>query len=402
MPSDQFNGVWVTVNAPSALRTDAGKAEFDGTLHCQPPGLPHSLDMHLTERWALGSDGNSPTAAFTIADAANYAAPWTTSLHFKRAPKGTGIQEDLCLERLKLVNKWERTTGWAQVPEGRALAAMSNIGVDSRGHVWVADRCGPQMCTDSPLAPILEFDANGKYLQSFGAGLFVAPHGIHIDRAGNIWVTDFRTAGGKGSQALKFRRDSKLLLSLGQKGTAGAAPGQFNVVADVATTRDGTIYVADGHGAGTNERIVMYRKDGKYLGTWGKAGAAPGEFNGIHAIAIDQRDRVLVGERGGARVQVFDKQGQLLAEWKQFGAISGLAIGAQDRLYVSGTDPTNVALQCIWVADAHSGNILAHIPGTPNADGMGTTAPEDIAVDRAGNIYGPDIVTHNIVRYAPH
>ena len=295
--------------------------------------------------------------------------------------------------------QWERTTAWAQVPAGRTLGAMSNMGVDARGHVWVADRCGPQMCTDSPLAPIFEFDANGQYLRSFGAGLFVAPHGIHIDGAGNVWVTDFRAASGKGSQALKFRRDGKLLLSLGQKGVTGAAPEQFNVPSDVATTRDGTVYVADGHGAGTNERIVMYRKGGKYLGSWGKAGAAPGEFNGIHAIAVDQRDRVLVGERGGARVQVFDKSGKLLTEWKQFGAISGLAIGARDRLYVSGTDPSDTTLQCIWVADAQSGKIIAHLPGTPNADGKGTAAPEDIAVDSAGNIYGPDIVTHNIMRY---
>jgi hypothetical protein len=358
VPSDGFNGVWVAVKPPVALRSDsgalppltveaqtlyaahvaarkAGKADFDGTLLCQPPGLPrvylmgmpfeiqveekfihflyqwgrnnrvvelntthenqklfapyyfgwgtgawqggaltidsvlfndttlldnvglpHSIDMHLAERWTLGSDGNSLAAAFTIDDAANYTAPWTTTLHFKRAPKGTEIQEDICLERLNLVNRWERTTGWAQLPEGRVLAAMSNIGVDSRGHVWVADRCGPQMCTDSPLAPILEFDANGKYLQSFGAGLFVAPHGMHIDRAGDVWVTDFRAAGGKGGQVHKFRRDGKLLLSLGQKGASGTAPEQFNVPSDIASTRDGTIYVADGHGAGTNERIV--------------------------------------------------------------------------------------------------------------------------------------------------
>jgi hypothetical protein len=98
-------------------------------------------------------------------------------------------------------------------------------------------------------------------------------------------------------------------------------------------------------------------------------------------------------------VQVFDKKGQLLTEWKQFGAISGLAIGAHDRLYVSGTDPSNTMLQCIWVADAHSGKMLAQIPGTSNVDGKGTSVPEDIAVDRAGNIYGPDIVTHNIMRY---
>src|SRR2546422_2900733 len=42
------------------------------------------------------------------------------------------------------------------------------------------------------LDPILHFDASGKLIKSFGAGLIVSPHGIFVDRDGNIWVTDYQ------------------------------------------------------------------------------------------------------------------------------------------------------------------------------------------------------------------
>ena len=37
---------------------------------------------------------------------------------------------------------------------------------------------------------MLKFDATGKLVKSFGAGLLIFPHGIHVDRDGNVWVTD--------------------------------------------------------------------------------------------------------------------------------------------------------------------------------------------------------------------
>jgi hypothetical protein len=76
---------------------------FNDTTLLDNVGLPHSMDMYLTERWSLSADGNALTAKFTIEDAANYSGPWSTALKFKRAAKGTEIQEDICLERLHLV-----------------------------------------------------------------------------------------------------------------------------------------------------------------------------------------------------------------------------------------------------------------------------------------------------------
>src|SRR5947209_6075088 len=77
---------------------------------------------------------------------------------------------------------------WAK--RDRPWGSTSAVDVDAQGHVWVFERCGANTCAGSGLAPILEFDASGKLVKSFGAGLFVFPHSIHVDREGNLFVAD--------------------------------------------------------------------------------------------------------------------------------------------------------------------------------------------------------------------
>ena len=57
------------------------------------------------------------------------------------------------------------------------------------------------------MAPLGKLDPSGKYLKSFGAGMFVFPHGIHLDREGNVWVTDAQGKDGKGHTVVKFNQD---------------------------------------------------------------------------------------------------------------------------------------------------------------------------------------------------
>lgn len=299
----------------------------------------------------------------------------------------------------ELTNPYQVTNNWAQLPSERTLAAMSAIGVDSRDHVWLADRCEAKGCAESTLAPIFEFDASGKFVKSFGAGLFVAPHGMHIDAQDNIWVADFRSATGKGLQVFKFNRDGKLLLTLGQPGVAGKANDVFSAPSDVAVAPNGDIFVADGHGANSNERIVKFSKDGKFIAAWGTSGDGAGEFSTMHALVVDKQGRLLVGDRGNQRIQLFDQNGKYITEWKQFGAPSGLAIH-DDTLYISGSQPGAPDVQGIWIARATDGMALGFIPGDAAATGSGASAPEDIAVDAKGNLFGPDVALHNVKKYA--
>lgn len=68
-------------------------------------GLPHSMDMHMVERWDLSKDGKTINAQFTIEDAEYYSKPWSFTAQFKRMAKDTLIQEDVCLERISNAGK---------------------------------------------------------------------------------------------------------------------------------------------------------------------------------------------------------------------------------------------------------------------------------------------------------
>src|SRR5471030_1736040 len=96
-----------------------------------------------------------------------------------------------------LPNPYQTVSNYFKLPAGRTWGSTSAIEIDKDGaSIWVAERCGANSCADpatgamSPLDPVLKFDASGKLVKSFGAGLIAFAHGIHVDRDGNIWVTD--------------------------------------------------------------------------------------------------------------------------------------------------------------------------------------------------------------------
>ena len=115
-------------------------------------------------------------------------------------------------------------------------------------------------------------------------------------------------------------------MTLGKPGVPGDAPDQLHYPSDIVTAPNGDIYIADGLGDKTNDRIVKLDKDGKFITAWGKHGSGPGEFNQTHSIALDSTGRVYVADHGNNRVQVFDPNGKFITEWKQFGRASGVYI----------------------------------------------------------------------------
>jgi len=145
-----------------------------------------------------------------------------------------------------LPNPYGAIENWGTLPAGRAWGSTSAVAIDPDGSsVWVAERCGesrppsqvnpavPFGCDGSKLDPILKFDSSGKLLKSFGSDLMLFPHGLHVDRDGNVWVTDGLGRGGKGHQVFKFSPEGKVLMTLGMKGMAGAGPTMFNQPSDV-------------------------------------------------------------------------------------------------------------------------------------------------------------------------
>src|SRR5260370_15436355 len=190
-------------------------------------------------------------------------------------------------------NPYRTVEGWAKMPEGRTWGATSAVEVDRDGKsIWVAERCGANTCAGSSLPVVLLFDEAGRLKTSFGAGMFVFPHGIHVDGRGNVWGTDARGKDGRGHQVFKFSQEGKRLLSLGKAGVTGEGPHTFNQPSDVTVGPNGDIFVADGHDESSNARIVKFSKDGRFIKAWGKHGSAAGEFEVPHGLAFDSPGRL--------------------------------------------------------------------------------------------------------------
>ena len=230
------------------------------------------------------------------------------------------------------------TRNWGQLPAGRKWGTTAGIDVDPLdGNIWAYERCGagtagggPVDCDNTPLDPIFKFDRKtGAVLANFGKGIMVTPHGIAVDRQGNVWIADFagNKAGTKGHQVHKFSPKGEKLLSLGVAGKAGNADGEFNQPNDVVVGPDGSIYVSDGHDAqgmitanavaegikrGATSRISKFSPDGKFIKSWGGIGVRHGEFRTPHALAFDGRGRLWVADRGNHRIEIFDQNGTYL------------------------------------------------------------------------------------------
>ena len=362
-----------------------------------------------------------------------------------------------------LPNPYTTVENFFKLPAGREWGSTSAVDVSPDGRfVYVAERCGMNgdrarnSCWDAaagkmlPLDVVLKFDARtGNLVTSFGPGMFVFPHGIHVDRDGNVWVTDGqdnlpRRGPGQpadapapappatvvGHQVVKFSPDGKVLLTLGKAG--GNRPGQppdqasFYQPNDVIVYPNGDILVAEGHGA-THARLVKFDKTGKFLMEYGKRGSAlEGEFDQPHGLAFDSKGRLFVADRSNNRIQILDATTfKTLDTWYQFSRLSGIAIDRNDVLYGADSESGSVNpahgawKRGIRIGSARDGKVTALIPdpsgegvtfamvdGKPvltKADGTpgprGTLAAEGVAVDPQGNIYGAEVGPHKVVKY---
>ncbi len=313
-----------------------------------------------------------------------------------------------------LPNPYRTVEGWAKLPDGRAWGSTSAVDIDKDGkHIWVAERCGTNSCGTSTLDPVLKFDPTGKLVASFGAGLIISPHGIHVDKDGNVWVTDCTCTGGapvdsanpRGHQIFKFSPDGKLLMTLGTKG-GGKDALYFWQPNDVLVAPNGDIFVAEGHAsrAGSNARVYKFSKDGTLLKTWGSFGKGANEMDQPHALAMDSKGRLFVSDRGNDRILIFDQNGTLLDTWYQFSRASGLWIDKNDVLYAADSESGSVSpphgawKRGIRIGSARDGKVTTFIPD-PTEKPASTSSAEGVAVDAAGNIYGAEVGQKALKRY---
>jgi DNA-binding beta-propeller fold protein YncE len=265
--------------------------------------------------------------------------------------------------------------GWPQLPRDIKLGPVSAVATDSASRVFVFHR-GKQ--------PILVFDREGKFLRSWGDDRIKTAHGLRIDRDDNVWVTDIGH-----HLVMKFDPQGKLLMTLGKKDEPGIGPDRFDKPTDVAVAPSGEFYVADGYG---NARIVKFSREGKFLTAWGHKGSGKGQLNLPHAICLDGKGRVHVGDRENNRVQVFDGDGKFLAEWRESGAPFGLFLANDTHLFVA-----DGRASWIQVLD-HEGKSLGRWgeKGTgPGQFGL----PHAVCVDSHGDIYVAEIANQRVQKF---
>jgi sugar lactone lactonase YvrE len=285
------------------------------------------------------------------------------------------------------VHPWSDLPYDANVYDNRASVIGIAEGPDR--NIYVLTRCNRNSCEGRSEAPILKFDPEGRLLASFGTGLFVFPHNLTIDRAGNVWTTD------EGNHAVrKFTADGKLLMTIGEPGKAGGPPSLLTSPTGVLVAPNGAVFVTEGHDNSPKAavaRVSKWSADGTFIKTWGRTGSAPGEFSTPHVIAMDSRGRLFVGDRNNNRIQIFDQEGNFLDLWYQFGRPSGIVITPDDRIYVADSESFDFHNpgweKGIRIGSARDGTVEFFIrdlePQTISHSGA-----EGIGVDSRGNIYG--------------
>jgi len=316
-------------------------------------------------------------------------------------------------------NPYRKIRNWGMVPEGRPWGAANGVAIDRDGKsVWVADRCGTAVgCVGSKVDPIQKFDESGKLLRSFGSGMFVWPHGLHVDRDGNIWLADarrptpeeikmFPEEKNKGSVVVKFSPEGKVLMTLGKFGVAGNPPEALTDPTNVLTAPNGDVYVAESH---TNVedpnlvgRISVFDKNGKFIRSFGKAGTGPGEFRTPHALVWDSQGRLIVADRHNHRIQILNKEGKYIGEYKEFSRVSGLAIDKNDTIYAADSESDAQRhpgwLRGIRIGSLKDGKVTMFIPPHPTNSPEGAMG-EGIALDAAGNLYTAEATVRGVTKY---
>jgi len=290
---------------------------------------------------------------------------------------------------------YHSVSDWPTSQNNVKIGQVSGVAVDSTGNVFVFQRAdkvweGEELALETISAStILVLDnQTGTLIDQWGADLFVMPHGLTIDQGDNLWLTDVGL-----HQVFKFDRAGNLLMALGERGVAGDDETHFNMPTDVAVAEDGSFFVSDGYG---NSRIVKFSAEGKYLTSWGDQGTEPRQFNIPHSIAIDSQGIIYVADRGNARLQLFDENGQFITEWKDdsFGRPWAVRISNSGNIYiVDGGDQSQFWPNRARILKLDSeGNLLASFGSFGDAPGQ-FIWPHAIAVGLDEVLYVGEVST---------
>jgi hypothetical protein len=298
---------------------------------------------------------------------------------------------------------------WPAIPNKWVFGEVSSIAVDGKDHIWILQRPAtvPEAQRANAAPPVLEFDAAGKFIQSWGgpASGYDWPereHGIYVDPKNNVWIggnNGYGTPlppGDSDDMLLKFTSAGKFLMQIGHRNqsTGNADTKNLHQPAD-AFLHNGELYVADGYG---NHRVfVLDSETGAFKRMWGAFGnipaadATPQQFGLVHAIKVSNDGLVYVADRSNQRIHVFTAAGKFLNEVKvgsRGQTAAGLAFSPdaqQQYLYVA-----NLGDSQIVILNRKTLETLGTF-GTAGAEPGQFQTLHHLAVDSKGNLYTAEI-----------
>src|SRR5689334_18414348 len=223
-------------------------------------------------------------------------------------------------------HRYRLVENWAKLPDGWDLSDVAAVAADSKDRIYLFNR-GEH--------PMVVLDRDGKFIKSWGEGLFKRAHGLHIDADDQLYCTD------DGDHTVrKCTVDGKVLMTIGipDKPAPYMSGEPFHRCTHTALSPKGEIYVSDGYG---NAVVHKYTPDGRRLMSWGEPGSDPGQFNIVHNIATDVDGWVYVADRENHRVQVFDGNGKYETQWNNLHRPCGICMpyGRKPECYVGELGP---------------------------------------------------------------
>jgi len=305
-------------------------------------------------------------------------------------------------KELKNLDTYVLVENWPKLEGDLVLGNPTGLGLDSENNILVFHRASRVWQNEgTPLNKIKENtiltidNETGKILKSWGADLFLMPHGLEVDKENNVWVTDVLL-----HQIFKFSSEGKLLLTLGEAQVPGNDAEHFNLPTDVAVSDDGSFYVSDGYG---NSRVVKFSKDGTYLFEWGKFGKKHGEFKIPHGIDLDKDGNVYVADRENNRIQKFDSKGNFITVWQNKRSEQLYAVNIDHKNnHLFGIDYLTLKNTIVKGSDIFrfdlNTNLQVQFGRTGFYDGP-ISRYHDIQIDEEGSIYVGDILGNKVQKF---
>jgi DNA-binding beta-propeller fold protein YncE len=319
------------------------------------------------------------------------------------------------------------------LPNYWLFGQIGGVAVDAQDHVWIVQR--PRSLTEDergatlkpprnkccvPAPPVMEFDADGNFIQGWGGAgggydWVGREHGIYVDHKGFVWI------GGNAdtdSEVLKFTKDGKFVMAIGKIAPSGGSNDTTllgkpsDVEVDPSTNE---VFIADGYG---NRRVIVFDADtGAYKRHWGAYGKKPADDktpkydpaapvaqqfgNPVHCAKVSRDGFVYVCDRTNNRIQVFKKDGTYVTEW--FFEKSTLGNGAvwdlnfwpdANQTYLLNIDGENNQLRILRRSD---GAVVGGFGRSGRYAGQFHWV-HNIAVDSKGNVYTGEVDNANRVQ----